>query len=89
MYYDVIMHRTQIQLTSGQREALRALAARERRSLADVIRESIDLYVSRVAVARGRARLLERARRAAGRYSSGGVDGSTRHDDHLGAAFRS
>jgi len=83
------MHRTQIQLTNAQLEALRALAAQEHRSLADVIRESIDLYMARVVVARGRARLLERARRAAGRYSSGGPDGSTRHDDHLGEAFRS
>jgi hypothetical protein len=79
------MHRTQIQLTNAQLEALRALAAQEHRSLADVIRESIDLYMARV----GRARLLERARRAAGRHSSGGPDGSTRHDDHLGEAFRS
>jgi hypothetical protein len=88
MYYSVIMHRTQIQLTSAQLDGLRDLAAHQQRSLADIIRESIDLYMAKAATGRDRGELAERAKRAAGRYSSGRADGSTRHDDYLAEAFR-
>ncbi len=83
------MHRTQIQLTNSQLQALRARAAEEHRSLADLIRESIDIYMTKAVAGRNRAELAARAKRAAGRYSSGGSDGSARHDAHLSEAFRS
>ena len=40
------MRRLNIQLTEEQYEALRVLAFRERRSLADVIREAIEGYLA-------------------------------------------
>jgi hypothetical protein len=82
------MHRTQIQLTNAQLEALRTLAAEDHRSLADVIRESIDAHMAHSGAAHNRARLVERARKAVGRYSSGRSDVGVRHDDYLSEAFR-
>lgn len=40
------MIKTQIQLEEGQYDRLRAVAAQERRSLADCVRESVDLFLA-------------------------------------------
>jgi len=82
------MERTQIQLTRAQLNALRALAGQQNRSLAELIRESVDVFVTRATAAGDRHAGLERAKSAAGRYASGSSDGSTRHDEHLAAALR-
>jgi hypothetical protein len=81
------MERTQIQLTRAQLNALRVLAGQQNRSLAELIRESVDVFVTRATAAGDRQARLERAKSAAGRYASGSGDGSTRHDDHLAAAL--
>jgi len=42
--------RTQIYLTKGQRERLNELARRDDKSLAELIREAVDLYLDRGSV---------------------------------------
>lgn len=81
------MIRTQIQITEKQSEALRKLAAAEGKSLADVIRRGVDLYL-RTGRSSRREELVQRALRAAGRFSSGTPNGSAEHDRHLAEAFR-
>lgn len=80
------MVRTQIQLTEEQAVALRELAVREGRSMADVIRGSLDLALrSRGAFAREEAK--ERALDALGGFRSGLGDLALDHDRHLVTAF--
>ncbi|HEV8239536.1 MAG TPA: ribbon-helix-helix protein, CopG family [Thermoanaerobaculia bacterium] len=80
------MVRTQIQLTEEQAAGVKELAQREGRSLADVVRESLDHHLrSRGVVAR--ADLKRRAVAAAGRFRSGCADLATAHDRHLVDAF--
>ena len=81
------MIRTQIQLTEKQSEALRRLAAARGRSLADLVRQGVDLYL-RTEGRRDREELIRRALKAAGRFSSGSSDGCAEHDRHLAKAFR-
>jgi hypothetical protein len=82
------MVRTQILLTDEQAAALRELSARERRSLADIVRGAVDaLLRQRQAV--GRDELKRRSLGALGRYRSGLTDVSSRHDAHLDDAFGS
>ena len=81
------MIRTQIQLTEKQSEALRRLAAARGRSIADLVRQGVDLYL-RTEGRRDREELIRRALKAAGRFSSGSSDGSAEHDRHLAKAFR-
>ena len=66
------MHRTQIQLTTQQLEALRALSATEHRSVAELVRESADQYVERASP--DRIELMKRALEVAGKFSSGYTD---------------
>lgn len=82
------MQRTQIQLTPAQLRAVRMLAAQEGRSVAEVVRDSVDLYVNTTKRADDLQTAREQAKRAAGRYGSGSRDGSARHDDYLAEAFR-
>jgi hypothetical protein len=42
----VVMVRTQIQLTEGQAKTLKRLAKKQQRSVAELIRRSIDLYLA-------------------------------------------
>jgi len=56
--------------------------------MAQLIRMSIDLFVQQEGGVGSSAR-LERAKRAAGRFTSTSSDGSRRHDDHLADAFAS
>jgi hypothetical protein len=80
------MIRTQIQLTEEQADAARRLAQEEGRSVADVIRESLDAHLR----ARGvmdRATVKKRALAAVGRFHSGQTDLATDHDRHAAEAF--
>jgi hypothetical protein len=80
------MVRTQIQLTEEQAAALRSLSASRQVSMAELIRTSIDSLMSRESgLARGA--IVDRAKSAAGRFSSGTKDGSAKHDQHLADAF--
>jgi Arc/MetJ-type ribon-helix-helix transcriptional regulator len=76
------MVRTQILLTEDQAHDLRKLAAAERRSMADLVRDSVNtLLASRVRGQRDSAKA--RALAAVGRFHSGVSDFGSRHDDHL------
>lgn len=82
------MVRTQILLTEEQAAALRELAARDGRSLAELVRTAVDgLLMEGRGV--GRAELKRRSLRALGRYRSGRADVGSRHDAYLDEAFGS
>ena len=73
-------------MTDRQIKALRQTSAATGRSIADLIRQGVDQYLS------GRSELgqeerIERAIRVAGKFSSGLSDVSLHHDKHLSEAF--
>ncbi len=79
------MIRTQIQLTEQQARELKALAAEQGISLAELIRRRVS--------ERGRVTADTKARQQrflalAGRYHSGLTDVSSEHDRHLAEALR-
>ncbi len=82
------MVRTQIQLTENQMRALRRIAAASGRSMADLIREGVDLYLTGEQ-RMGRNEQIARALRVVGKFASGRSDISSEHDRYLGEAFRS
>lgn len=74
------MIRTQIQLTPEQMRRLKETAARQGRSVAELVREGVD------SVLRAQGSAADRRGRAAavsGRFRSGLGDLSRRHDDYL------
>jgi hypothetical protein len=80
------MVRTQIQLTEGQAKTLKRLAKQQRRSVAELIRQSIDLYLAN----QGELpldRQYERAAAVVGKYRSGDADLGRNHDRYLAEAF--
>jgi hypothetical protein len=81
------MVRTQVQLTEEQVRALKRLSAATDSSVADLIRQGVELYLGRQQRA-GRDQQIERALRVAGKFSSGSTDGSVEHDRYLAEAFR-
>lgn len=81
-----MMVRTQIQLTKQQMGALKRASAATGKSIAEVIRQSIDQYLSRQ-IEPGREERVKRAIQAAGMFRSGLTDVSTRHDDYLAEAY--
>ena len=76
------MIRTQIQLTEKQASALKEIAAVEGRSMADVIRESVEVYAASRA-GRDREEQREAALAITGRFRSGLANLGARHDDYL------
>jgi predicted transcriptional regulator len=80
------MIRTQIQLTEEQARALRELASRDHRSMADLVRESVSEYLARRRPT-DRGGLARQARELAGRFRSGRPDLAEEHDRHLEEAF--
>jgi hypothetical protein len=81
--YHAIMIRTQIQLTAEQAARLRDLAAAEGRSMADVIRESVDAYLAEAPLRRTADSLRADAIALAGRYDSRLGDLAEGHDRYL------
>ena len=80
------MIRTQVQLTEGQFKALRQESAATGRSVADLIRQGVDRYLSeRSGIERDER--IKRAIAAAGKFSSGLRDVSAKHDKYLAEAF--
>ncbi|MGQ0733191.1 MAG: ribbon-helix-helix protein, CopG family [Acidobacteriota bacterium] len=78
------MIRTQIQLDEEQYERLRALAAGRSQSVAQLVREGVDLVLDEA----DRGRSWEGLWKAAGTcHDPEGGDVSVRHDDHLAKAF--
>jgi hypothetical protein len=81
------MIRTQIQLDEEQLKALRQSSAETGRSVADLVREGVKLYLN----SRKRPSREEQVRRAIaaiGKYRSGIKDGSVNHDRYLAEDFR-
>lgn len=81
------MIRTQIQLTEEQLGALKALSAERNRSVADLIRHSVDNLIQNVIVLDAEAR-RQRAIAVAGRFHSGRTDIAVNHDAYLDEAYR-
>ena len=77
------MIRTQIQLTEEQAKRLRDAAATEGRSMADIIRESVEAYLAETPLRRNAEDLRTEARALAGRYRSGVRNLATDHDRYL------
>jgi hypothetical protein len=77
------MVRTQIQLTEDQISVLRQMSAATGRSMASLIRESVDQMASRGEKDLGWERALE----AVGCAASGRSDLSAEHDRHLAKAY--
>lgn len=82
------MVRTQVQLTEEQLEKLRRISAENGKSVAELVRLGVELYLS--AQQKPDIRVLrERARLAAGRFSSGApCNVSENVDEYLDEAFR-
>jgi Ribbon-helix-helix protein, copG family len=76
------MVRTQIQLTERQARRLKQLAAAQGRSMADLIRSSVDALLAQPQTGDAEGRRA-RALRAVGRFHSGVRDLSSKHDRHL------
>ncbi len=81
------MLRTQIQLTEEQVKALRRVSLSTGLSMAELIRQGVELYLSRSSVASYQER-VERALRISGKFASGVSDGSAHHDKYLAEAFK-
>jgi hypothetical protein len=80
------MVRNQIRLVEKQLKALRQCSAESGRSVADLVREGVDLYLSSQEPSRDEQ--IRRARAASGKFASGAKDASVRHDHYLAEAFR-
>ena len=83
----VIVVRTQIQLTDRQARKLKQLAAARGRSMADLIRASVDVLLARPDSVDDDER-RRRAIAVAGRFRSGAGDLASAHDRHLADVFR-
>ena len=79
------MRRTQVQLTDEQLRRLRELAERQGRSVAEVIRESVESYLAQTHA--DREAMYERARSIAGAFSSGLPDVAQNHDEYFAKAI--
>ncbi len=80
------MVRRQIQLTEQQAAALRRLSGETGKSVADLVRQGVDLYLG-AGRRSDRQEQVERALRAIGRFSSGLTDVSAEHDRCLAEDF--
>lgn len=81
------MIRTQIQLTEEQLERLRRLAAERGISLAELVRQSVDVFVRTQNLVDPEDQ-RRRALQAAGRFRSGRRDLAGQHDRYLTEAYR-
>lgn len=82
------MVRTQIQLTKEQIEALKKLAGKKQVSVAELVRQGVDIVIRSEAEVSGEE-LRQRAISAAGKFKSGTPDLSTKHDEYLAEALDS
>jgi hypothetical protein len=81
------MVRTQIQLSERQSKLLKRLAAERDESIAEVIRQAIDMYVGASDKPQPEE-LKRRAIAAVGKFRSGKRDISAKHDKYLAEDFR-
>jgi len=80
------MVRTQIQLTEKQFQALKRVAAREKVSMAEVIRRALDRALVMESLP-DREAIKRRAIAAIGSAHSNVTDLSTKHDDYLAEIY--
>lgn len=80
------MVRTQIQLTEEQTRALKRMSAKQGKSMAELIRMSVDDLIRRGG-GTDPAEIRQRALQAAGKLN-GPSDLSTNHDQYLVEAFK-
>lgn len=87
------MVRTMVQLTDEQIKALKALAKSRKTSVANLVRESVALYVASAAhdSPKERKKRAQAIRKVAGKYRDihRAKDVSTNHDKYLVEAFSS
>ena len=80
------MVRTQIQLTEEQSKALKRLSAQRDISVAELIRQGINLYLRSCGTI-SQAERRQRAIKAASLFRSGQADLSEKHDAYLAAVY--
>lgn len=80
------MIRTQIQLTEKQAKMLKELAKAKNISVAELIRQGVDILLKNSTILDIGER-KKRAIRAIGKFRSGIGDISENHDNYLGEAF--
>jgi hypothetical protein len=80
------MVRTQIQISEEQSKGLKRLAKKQRISVAEVIRRSVDRTL-REEYAPSQEEIWDRALKAVGAFRSGLNDVAERHDDYLAEAY--
>lgn len=85
-YSDVMMVRTQIQLTAQQARRLRQRAAAEGQSISALIRKAVEALLTRPD-AMEQAERNRRALAVVGRFSSGLGDLAENHDRYLAEAY--
>jgi hypothetical protein len=76
-----------VQLTESQVRALKDLAADQDTSMAELIRQAVDILLQRSGKV-DREEQKRRAIAAAGRFHSALTDVSTRHDEYLSEAYQ-
>ena len=79
------MVRMQVQFTEAQAATLRELAAKERLSVAEVVRRAVDRQIAS-RLEPPEAELRRRALEVVGKYDSGLGDLAEQHDDYLAEA---
>lgn len=80
------MVRTQVQLSEEQLKKLRQLAAEDGRSIAELVRLGVELYLASRRQP-DRTAVRERAMRAVGGFRSGQQDVGVHHDKYLAEDF--
>ena len=81
------MVRTQVQLTERQLDTLRELSTATGKSVAELVRLGVELYLS-AQHRPTRKEQIGRALKALGKFSSGRNDVGVHHDRYLAEAFR-
>ena len=82
------MVRTQVQLTDEQIRKLRQLAAERGVSMAELVREAVDMLM-RTGPGVPPVERQRRALEAVGRFASGLKDVSAKHDEYLEETYQS
>lgn len=80
------MIRTQVQLTEEQVQKIEEIAAAQRISKAEVVRQALECFFGQEAPI-SRAERMRRASEVFGKYRSGYTDISTNHDEHLAEIY--
>jgi len=80
------MVRTQIQLTEEQAAALKRLATKRHKSIAELVRQGVEILLRSVSGVSSEER-RSRAIAVAGRFHSGHPDLSTKHDKYLDEVY--